>query len=224
MSFNGFSPKSITFLKELAVNNNKQWFEKNRIVYEETLLSPLKQLTTALGNTIIHIDDNIDTTPQVNRTISRIYRDIRFSDDKSPYRTNAWISFKRSVKIWGNVPEFYFYFTPETYQYGMGFYSALPKNMKLIRDRMEDFPDEFKKITDWYKSQKSLVLGGEEYKKIISSNLPEDFRPWFQKRNMYLSYEKKIDDAFYNKILKDKITQAFESCADLYHFFIDSIF
>ena len=80
--FNGFSPKTLKFLKGLEVNNNKTWFQKHRADYEEYVLQPLRDLVTYLGDFMLVIDPCFEITPAVNKTISRIYRDTRFSKDK----------------------------------------------------------------------------------------------------------------------------------------------
>ena len=223
MTFNGFTNNSISFLKDLALNNNKNWFEKNRSIYERHILEPLRQLTIELGDIIRKIDDNIETTPQINRTISKIYRDTRFSKDKAPFRTDLWISFKRPFKIWGNVPEFYFYFTTEEYQYGMGYYSASPENMEKLRQFISMDPDKFKEIVDYYNSQDTFTLIGEQYKRYIPNPHPEEFQKWFQKRNLCLSCLKKIDNIFFSKSLKEKIEQGFLFNANFYYFLLQSI-
>lgn len=223
MTFKGFTNTSILFLKDLALNNNKDWFEQNRTTYEKHLLKPLKQLTTDLGLIIKNIDNKIETTPIINKTISKIYRDTRFSKDKSPFRTNLWISFKRQFKVWGNVPEFYFYFTPEEYQYGMGFYSATPTNMVKFRHCITLYPDRFKKIIDYYNSQDTFVLVGDEYKKHIPNQHPEEYQKWLQKKNLCMSCIKKIDKTFFSSYLKEDIENAFAFNADFYHFLIESI-
>ncbi len=224
MAFTGFTINSIVFLRELAVHNNKSWFEQNRTGYERNLLEPLKDLVTGLGDTIRKIDNHIDTAPRTDRTISRIYRDIRFSSDKSPYRTDQWISFRRSKKVWGNVPEFYFYFTPTEYQYGMGFYAALPKNMQQIRDHIALHSGEFGRIINEYTSVKNLALKGEEYKKPIKNVLPAEFRSWYIKKSFYLSREKKIDALFYSENLQEEIKEVFRSCANLYRFIVEALY
>jgi len=223
MAFKGFTKESILFLKELGLNNNKNWFNKNRSLYERYLLEPLRQLTDELGDVIRQIDNNIETTPQINRTISKIYRDTRFSKDKSPFRTDLWISFKRPFKIWGNVPEFYFYFTPEEYQYGMGYYSASSKNMEMFRQFISTCPDRFKEIVDYYNSQNIFTLVGDPYKRFIPNQHPEDFQKWFQKRNLCLSCIKKIDKIFFSKTLKEELEQGFIFNANFYHFLLQSI-
>lgn len=221
--FKGFSETSIQFLKELAANNNKEWFEQHRNIYEQHLLETLKQLTAELGLAVKSIDPDIEITPSVNKTISRIYRDTRFSADKSPFRTGQWISFKRPAKIWGNVPEFYFYFTPEKYEYGMGFYSATPQNMQKIRDSILFYPERFKSIIEYYNTQNDFVLAGENYKKQIPNSLPEEFQKWFQKKSLCLTCDHKMDENFFSVGLKDVLEKAVSINAELYHFLIESI-
>ncbi len=222
--FKGFTKNGISFLKDLAANNNKEWFELHRQTYEECLLNPLKQLAAALQLTIKSIDAEIETTPSINKTISKIYRDTRFSADKSPFRTTQWISFKRPAKIWGNVPEFYFWFTPEKYEYGMGFYSATPQNMEKIRERIASCPDRFKKeIIEYYNAQDVFVLEGENYKRPVQNPLPDEFQEWFQKRNLCLSCEKGMNETFFSPGLKDTLENAFVQNARLYRFFMESI-
>lgn len=223
MLFKGFNEKGIQFLKDLAANNNKPWFELNRNIYDEYLLKPMKELATDLGPLLKSIDPEIETTPVIDKTISRIYRDIRFSSDKSPYRADLWLSFKRPVKLWGNVPEFYFYFSPEEYQYGMGFYSATPASMQKIRSYTVSFPERFMKIMDYYNSQKVFVLAGDEYKKHIVNPLPPVYQSWFRKKNLYTNCTKKIDRSFFSVSLKEELEEAVKVNTELYNFLTDSI-
>lgn len=223
MIFKGFTEQGIQFLKDLAANNNKEWFEQNRDVYDECLLVPMRQLVTDLQLSLKSIDAEIETSPAINKTISKIYRDTRFSADKSPFRTEQWISFKRPMKVWGNVPEFYFYFTPEKYGYGMGFYSATSLNMGRIRESVASYPDRFEKIVDYYNAQNIFTLGGESYKRPVSNSLPEEFQEWLQKKSLYLGCEKEIDKTFFSARLKDILEKAFVDNSVLYQFLVESI-
>ena len=223
MSFTGFTKTAINFLKDLAANNNKEWFENNRDIYEAHLLNPLKQLSTSLGTVINSIDKEIETAPYINKTISKIYRDVRFSNDKSPFRTDQWLTFRRPNKLWGNVPEFYFYFTPEEYQYGMGYYSASPENMKCLREHINHYPDRFKKILETYENHDCFKLVGENYKKAIPNGLPEEFQPWYQKKNIAVSCIRKIDRGFYSENLGQVLEDACKFNAELYLFITESI-
>lgn len=122
--FEGFLPETLEFLGNLEANNNKVWFEMHKQEYQEHLLQPLQDLVVDLSGFILTIDPYFETTPAINKTISRIHRDTRFSRDKSPYRSTMWITFKRSRKDWKDAPAYFFEISPDSYRYGMGFYSA----------------------------------------------------------------------------------------------------
>ena len=105
-NFTGFKPEAIQFLNNLGMDNTKAWFEDHRADYTEYLLEPMKNLVIDLTGAMHSIDPGFETRPLVDKTISRIYRDVRFSRDKSPYRTNMWIVFKRRVTDWKDYPAF----------------------------------------------------------------------------------------------------------------------
>jgi uncharacterized protein (DUF2461 family) len=97
--FKGFSPKTLKFLRGLKANNSKAWFQAHRADYEEYALQPLRYLVTDLGDFMLDIDPYFEITPSVNKTISRIYRDTRFSKDKSPFRSTVWFTFKNQKQF-----------------------------------------------------------------------------------------------------------------------------
>ena len=121
--FQGFSPQALAFFEELSANNNKAWFEAHRADYETLLLEPLKELVAELAAPLLAIDPALQLLPP-SRCIARIHRDIRFSRDKSPYKTHLWLSFKRPSPDWKEHPCFFFEIAADRYRYGMGFYSA----------------------------------------------------------------------------------------------------
>lgn len=89
----------------ILVNNSKSWFEDNKHMYSECVLKPAQSLVSELSDFMLAIDPYLETAPTVGKTISRIYRDTRFSKDKSPFRTNIWITLKRPKKEWVDAPE-----------------------------------------------------------------------------------------------------------------------
>lgn len=97
--FNGFSRKTLKFLRKLKANNDKAWFEGHRADYEEFVLQPLRSLVVDLGDFVLDIDPRFEITPAVNKTISRIYRDTKFSKDKSPFRSTVWITSKNMYLV-----------------------------------------------------------------------------------------------------------------------------
>jgi len=218
--FKGFSRNSIAFLKELKKNNNKQWFEPRKQDYENLLLLPLKNLVANIGSFMLSIDSYFEVRPAVNKTISRIYRDTRFSRDKSPYKTSLWITFKRPKKGWKDAPAYFFEISPNSYRFGMGFYSATPKTMKKFRELIDKKPKEFQKAISFYPRQKTFALEGEKYKRIFDETKPKKIQDWHQRKNLYLVCNRKIDNVLFSDKLKDDLVSGFSSLADFYHFLL----
>ncbi len=94
-SFSGFPAEGIQFLADLAAHNNREWFQANKHTYEDQLLKPAQLLVLALGERLQEISSSIryDTATNGTGSLMRIYRDVRFSQDKTPYKTNITMSF-----------------------------------------------------------------------------------------------------------------------------------
>jgi uncharacterized protein (TIGR02453 family) len=92
MRFTGFRPAAFQFLRGLKKNNRKEWFEANRDTYERELRAPLRELLEELDVRLAGLAPELVADPK--RAIFRIYRDVRFSKDKSPYKTNVgfWVN------------------------------------------------------------------------------------------------------------------------------------
>jgi uncharacterized protein (TIGR02453 family) len=91
MTFEGFRPEAVEFLAELAQNNDRAWFQPRKSDYERLLKEPLEALCIALDERLAAAGVPLAADPA--RSPFRIYRDVRFSKDKSPYKTNIGASF-----------------------------------------------------------------------------------------------------------------------------------
>jgi len=211
--FTGFTQETLNFFAGLKENNCKSWFEEHRSVYEKEVLQPLKALVVAMTPAMYAIDSQMDFRP--NKAVSRIYRDIRFSADKSPYKTNMWIMFQRMVPNWEGFPGFYMEITSDSYQYGMGLYMTKKNIMDYYRAKIEYEPKSFQQMTEDLIVKHRFVLGGEEYKRPINNSLPDYFQTWYQRKNIYLykicPIGKELFDEGFAKYLSDEFTclQAF---------------
>lgn len=216
--FTGFSPETLNFLRALSVNNNKAWFEAHRQEYEDHILKPMKNLVSDMGEFMLAIDPYFEITPAVNKTISRIYRDTRFSRDKSPFRSNMWIVFKRPRKDWMDAPGYFFEIFPDWYRYGMGFYCASPTTMSRFRESIDEDPNKFLRMISFYSEGKLFTLEGEKYKKIIDENKPEEIQDWYQRKNFYLVHNSEIEDRLFSRDLVDDLIQGFRQTAPFYQY------
>jgi uncharacterized protein (TIGR02453 family) len=215
--FNGFSSRTIKFLRELGANNDKAWFETHRRDYEEHLLAPLRALVEELRPAILAIDPDLDTAPLVGRTISRIYRDVRFSKDKSPFRTNMWLDFKRLRADWQDTPSYFLEFSVERYRYGMGFYRASRQTMDNLRRLLDTREKEFLEAVAFMKPL-SAVLEGESYKRTLDPSKTGVILDWYQRKSCYVSCNKEIDEIFLSGKLADELAESFQAMKPLYDF------
>ncbi len=144
--FLGFSEDSIKFLKALKRNNKKEWFDKNRDKYENYLRQPMMNLIDALVPELKKVDPDI----VINyKSIFRINRDLRFSKDKTPYKTHyaAAFCFDRIKKA--ELPHVYFHIEPGELVIAAGQYSMEPFNLKKIRYKVfSEFDDYLSIIND----------------------------------------------------------------------------
>lgn len=89
--FHGFRPEALAFLRRLHRHNTREWFERHRAVYETEVRDPLRALVEEMDVRLARVAPEIVGDPR--RSVFRIHRDVRFSADKSPYKTNAACQF-----------------------------------------------------------------------------------------------------------------------------------
>jgi uncharacterized protein (TIGR02453 family) len=139
MTFNGFSPQTIKFFADLAVNNNKPWFEAHRADYDNFVLGPARAFVLTIGERLKDIAPQVMVDPRVNKSIFRIYRDIRFSKDKTPYKTNLalWFPVKQTGAKFDH-PGYYFHLEPGNLMLGAGIHDFSKPMLKAYRDAVVD--------------------------------------------------------------------------------------
>jgi uncharacterized protein (TIGR02453 family) len=215
-TFSGFFPATHEFLLALAMNNSKPWFLDHKGEYTELLLDPMRQLVIELAPSMHAIDPEFETAPEVDKTISRIYRDIRFSKDKSPYRSNMWITFKRRNPDWKDSPAYYFEIFPDGYRYGMGYYSPSTDTMARFRKAIVAGKKLFVKAVSPLESV--FTLQGEDYKKKPDAPADPLIRTWYMKKYFYLARNSGIDDVLHSAGLVRELEKGFKLLAPLYRF------
>src|SRR5215831_18942947 len=108
-TFPGFSPDALTFLRALKRNNKREWFQPRKEKYESLIKEPMLELIGCLNEEFARFAPHYITAP--HKAVYRIYRDTRFSKDKTPYKTHISAIFPRSNAIKREGAVFYFHFT-----------------------------------------------------------------------------------------------------------------
>jgi uncharacterized protein (TIGR02453 family) len=158
--FTGFTPAATTFLRDLARHNQRPWFEERRDIYERELREPLRALIEEMDVRLATAAPELVGDPK--RSPFRIHRDVRFSKDKSPYKTNVgfWLAHRdvgrAASEIHGGAG-FYFHLEPRESFIAVGIWMPAPPALARIRAAIVDDLAAFKKtLTKLRRSFKPL--------------------------------------------------------------------
>lgn len=159
-----FTPATFKFLKELAANNNKPWFESNKARYEGSVRDPALRFITDFGPQLKKITTHFRADPRpVGGSLFRIYRDVRFSKDKSPYKTAAGIHFRHFEKNEVHAPGFYLHIAPGEVFLGVGIWRPDPKTAAKIRQAIVDDPKGWSGAVKSKGFRDRFALEGDSY-------------------------------------------------------------
>jgi len=143
-----FTAETLRFFKQLAAHNNKEWFEAHRDDYENNVREPMRDLVEELDVRFARFAPEIGGDPK--RSMFRINRDIRFSKDKSPYKTNAgcWFHHRSaSRKVGSEAAEgsagFYFHLQPGKSFIGAGVWMPPRPQLNKLRGAIAEKPEAF---------------------------------------------------------------------------------
>ena len=216
--FNGFTPRTFQFFKDLGENNYKEWFDAHKQVYEDELLNPLKALVSTLSPAMYNIDHAMELRP--HRCLSRIYRDTRFSKNKDPYKDFMWMAFQIPVTndVWKDYPGYFMDIRATEYTLGLGLFQPKKKVMDAFRDEIAYDAEEFQRVTQKTVLDRGYTINGEEYKRPIPNDLPEYFQPWIQRKGIWVSKTKPIGDELYSADFANTIKEDFVAMEWLYNF------
>lgn len=204
------------FFFEIALRNERAFFEENRARYEREVKKPMYLLAAALGDVAADINPALNTRPSA--VVSRIRRDTRFTRDKSLYRDHAWLSYKEPGRRTGESFVLYAEFERDGYGYGMGMYCPQPEYMADIRRRILARPALFLKLVQEPGFAGTFTLNGEDYKRPKHPDAPQELQPWLNKRKFSYSFFSPDLKRTMDAGLVDEIRRAFVLMKPVYRF------
>ena len=210
---------TIKFLKNLAKNNNKTWFEDHRSEYEAS-----KKDFENFVDTILQVYGQKDEDISILKTkecIFRINRDVRFSKDKSPYKNNMGASLNRGGKK-SIFAGYYFHCQPGNSFAGGGIWMPMPPETKKIRQEIDYCYDEFEGIvhSKKFKSVYGNLNMSEEYRLV---NIPKGYEKenpaaTYLKLKSWIAMQPVPDAVLTSKDLVKKVIDSFETLRPLVKF------
>jgi uncharacterized protein (TIGR02453 family) len=195
-----FPKRTTAYLKKLSRNNNREWFEANRELYNSDFLEPCIQFIVEMGDKLTDLDPEIVAIPKIDKSIFRLHRDVRFSKDKTPYKTNAGLYFWNGKVKKMEASGFYFHLEPKHFGVGLGMYMFPPHLLKKYRDIVSN-PSSAKELHQIIRSleKKGYSIGEKKFKKTPKGYDPNTLYPgYLLYEGIYAWYEgndlKKIAD------------------------------
>jgi uncharacterized protein (TIGR02453 family) len=140
--FAGFPPEALTFLRSLKRNNRREWFQPRKEIFETKLKTPMIQLVEAINAELLHFAPDHITDPK--KAVYRIYRDTRFSADKTPYKTHIAAIFPHRGLEKHSSAGFYFHITAKEVGVGAGSYMPGPDELRAVRAWLAENHAEFR--------------------------------------------------------------------------------
>ena len=213
--FEGFSQRTIDFMWNLRLNNNKPWFEEHKDEFRREFLNPMKELGAEVFD---RIKDTCGDRGFIHK-VSRVYKDARRNHSDGPYRDNLWFSIEKPSEEWTSTPVFWFELMPDGWSYGLGYYQAKPATMAKLRARIDKDPGKFEKLVAPLKHRDEFVLDGPEYSRIKSSPTPET-AVWYNKKGFSLIHSQGIGAELFSHELTDRIVAGYAFLMPFYDYFI----
>jgi uncharacterized protein (TIGR02453 family) len=163
--FPGFPPEAMQFFRGLARNNNRDWFQARKATFEEKVKQPMRELVESLNSAMQSFAPEYATDPA--KAIYRIYRDTRFSKDKTPYKDHIGASFFRSGTGPHKYGGYYMHISHKEAAIGGGVYMPEPEVLLEIRQHIAENHKQLRKILATPAVRRSLGdLHGEQLSRV----------------------------------------------------------
>jgi len=169
--FDGFPQEGLEFLSQLVANNDREWFRARKDVFQEHVQKPAQKLVVALGQSLQDISPGIAfDTRLVGGSIMRIYRDVRFSKDKTPYNTNVRLVFWEGPSRKAMLSGFHVRLSASDGGVYVGRWHFERSELDGFRDAVvdADMGSALVEAMEAVRDAGDYTLGGEHYKRVPS--------------------------------------------------------
>ncbi|MCX6145362.1 MAG: DUF2461 domain-containing protein [Ignavibacteriales bacterium] len=216
--FGGFPRDGIDFMKRLKRNNNRLWFERHKEEYETLVKLPMQSLIAALQPHLEVFAPEFDIHPK--KSLFRIYRDVRFSKDKTPYKTHVAAHFVLRGKPKGvEGSGFYLHIEPGEVFLGGGVYMPDGDQLKKIRKAIAGQPDRFLSVLEQKQFKTTFKrLQGEKLQRVPQGYEPDHpMAEWLKHKQFFVWVEWGEARSFREKFITD-VAEVFEAATPLVRF------
>ena len=216
-TFRGFSPHVLSFFRQLARHNERAWFDPRKEFYKQHVYAPMAQLVALVNKDLQSFAADHVTEPK--EAIYRIYRDTRFSKDKTPYKTHIAAIFPRRGMAKHAGAGFYFQLSHASLEIAGGVYMPGPVELAAVRQAIAGRPDRWQQLlTDRTARRLAGVLLGDKLTRV-----PKGFDPaspvadYLRMKQWYFDIELDAKESLRPGVRK-VISQRFQAMAPMVHY------
>lgn len=157
-----FTQDLYDFIHDLSENNNRDWFQANKTRYESHLAQPALSFIEQMEPAIKHVSPHYTAiAKKIGGSLFRIYRDVRFSKDKSPYKTTVGIHFRHEAYKTAYAPGFYVHISPGECFLGAGIWHPQSNDLANIREYIAEHYDEWEAIINQSVIEQHFEMQGD---------------------------------------------------------------
>lgn len=223
--FPGFQKSFFGFFEELSKNNKREWFNANKDRYKSEVVAPISCFIEAIAPRLEKISPHYVADPRpTGGSMFRIYRDVRFSKDKKPYKENAGVHFRHHRGKDAHAPGFYLHLSVDRVFFGGGIWYAPNPQLLKIREAIADDTDAWKKIANNKKIKEQCGgIGGDGLKrppKGFDADTP--FIEDIKRKSFFAMTEGSAKKANSPQFIDD-VTQAYKTAKPLMKFVCDAV-
>ncbi|HUQ91110.1 MAG TPA: DUF2461 domain-containing protein [Bryobacteraceae bacterium] len=216
--FSGFPKEGMAFLRGLKKNNTREWFQARKDTFDQTVKAPMEHLVEAMNGVLAKFAAPYMTEPK--KAIYRIYRDTRFSNDKTPYKTHIAASMWRAGMEKHISAGYYFSVAPDEIEVAAGIYMPGPEQLRAIREYLLNHHAELRRILQ-DKTLRKLMggLSGEPMVRVPKGFAADHPAADLIRYKHWVLFDTRTDPAFITtKKLLPEIGKRFEAMTPLVEF------
>ncbi|GAB5481871.1 MAG: DUF2461 domain-containing protein [Parasphingorhabdus sp.] len=211
-------PELFDFLRELEQNNDREWFKARKKRYEAEVVDPVTDFIVNMAPRIAAISPHITVDPRPNGgSRFRIYRDTRFSKDKSPYKTHVGCQFRHEAGKDAHAPGFYVHLGPGEVFFGGGVWGPKGEALRSIRQRIVDKPAR------WEEAVEGIDLRGDQLVRAPKGFDPDHPLINDLRRKSFFSFQDADEKIATSAKFEDAVEAQFEKVAPLMGFVADAL-
>lgn len=217
--FPGFPEDFFVFLEDLKANNNRDWFNTNKNRYYESVVNPVSEFIVCVAPRLRKISAHYIADPKPHGgSMFRIYRDTRFSKDKTPYKTHTGVQFRHEAGKDAHAPGFYLHLAPDGLLYGGGIWRPPGPHLNRIRDYIADNSRSWARISNATRIKEVGGIKGDSLKRPPRGFDAQHVHIADLKRKSFYVMTEALPERALRPGFVDEVTEGFRRAAPLNRF------